>query len=174
MATTPVYGWETPDDTDYVYQGAAAARTTANSIDATLASLGQKVLSYAKNATALINTNSGTVNQFMIGTSCTVKPGRLYLASYGVGLLTKNTTAGSIIVSLTVNTAGGGPLDAARFDDRPVGTSAFTLSKTGIFSVSTTFTFIPSLNVQSSTGGYIAENTSAFPGFICITDIGSI
>lgn len=36
MANTPVYGWETPDDTDYVYQGAAAARTTANAIDSTL------------------------------------------------------------------------------------------------------------------------------------------
>jgi len=37
MANTPIYGWETPDDTDYVYQGAAAARTTANAIDSTLA-----------------------------------------------------------------------------------------------------------------------------------------
>ena len=37
MANTPIYGWETPDDTDYVYQGAAAARTTANAIDTTLA-----------------------------------------------------------------------------------------------------------------------------------------
>jgi hypothetical protein len=37
MANTPIFGWETPDDTDYVYQGAAAARTTANAIDTTMA-----------------------------------------------------------------------------------------------------------------------------------------
>jgi hypothetical protein len=37
MANTPIFGWETPDDTDYVYQGAAAARTTANAIDSTMA-----------------------------------------------------------------------------------------------------------------------------------------
>lgn len=39
MANTPNYGWETPDDTDYVYQGAAAARTTANAIDTTMATM---------------------------------------------------------------------------------------------------------------------------------------
>jgi hypothetical protein len=39
MANTPVYGWETPDDTDYVYQGAAAARTTANAIDSTVSGI---------------------------------------------------------------------------------------------------------------------------------------
>jgi hypothetical protein len=36
MATTPTYGWETPDDTDYVNQGALAMRTLGNSIDSTL------------------------------------------------------------------------------------------------------------------------------------------
>lgn len=36
MATTTNYGWETPDDTDLVKDGALAMRTTANSIDSTL------------------------------------------------------------------------------------------------------------------------------------------
>ena len=36
MATTTNYGWETPDDTDLVKDGALAQRTTANSIDSTL------------------------------------------------------------------------------------------------------------------------------------------
>jgi hypothetical protein len=36
MATTTNYGWETPDDTDLVKDGALAQRTTASSIDSTL------------------------------------------------------------------------------------------------------------------------------------------
>lgn len=36
MATTTNYGWETPDDTDLVKDGALAQRTTANAIDSTL------------------------------------------------------------------------------------------------------------------------------------------
>jgi hypothetical protein len=36
MATTTNYGWETPDDTDLVKDGALAQRTTASAIDSTL------------------------------------------------------------------------------------------------------------------------------------------
>lgn len=39
MATTTNFGWETPDDTDLVKDGAAAIRTTAGAIDASLADL---------------------------------------------------------------------------------------------------------------------------------------
>jgi len=39
MATTTNFGWETPDDTDPVYQGAAAMRTLGNSIDTSLVDL---------------------------------------------------------------------------------------------------------------------------------------
>lgn len=54
MATTSNFGWETPDDTDYVKDGAAAMRTLGNSIDSSMADLkggttGQ-VLSKATNA----------------------------------------------------------------------------------------------------------------------------
>ena len=33
MATTSAFGWETPDDTDLVKDGAAAIRTLGSSID---------------------------------------------------------------------------------------------------------------------------------------------
>jgi len=54
MATTTNFGWETPDDTDLVKDGAAAIRTLGQSIDTSMADLeggttGQ-VLSKASNA----------------------------------------------------------------------------------------------------------------------------
>jgi hypothetical protein len=39
MATTTNFGWETPDDTDLVKDGAAAIRTLGNSIDTSLLDL---------------------------------------------------------------------------------------------------------------------------------------
>ncbi|NCW67280.1 MAG: hypothetical protein EBV86_01755 [Marivivens sp.] len=39
MATTTNFGWETPDDTDYVKDGAAAMRTLGNSIDTSFVDL---------------------------------------------------------------------------------------------------------------------------------------
>lgn len=39
MATTSNFGWETPDDTDYVKDGAAAMRTLGNSIDTSMGDL---------------------------------------------------------------------------------------------------------------------------------------
>ena len=38
MANTTNFGWETPDDTDLVKDGAAAMRTLGNSIDASFVS----------------------------------------------------------------------------------------------------------------------------------------
>lgn len=38
MATTSYFGWETPDDTDLVKDGALAQRTTANAIDTSMKS----------------------------------------------------------------------------------------------------------------------------------------
>jgi len=39
MATTTAFGWETPDDTDLVKDGAAAIRTLGNSIDTSMSEL---------------------------------------------------------------------------------------------------------------------------------------
>lgn len=36
MATSTTYGWEEPDDNDYVKDGAAAMRTLGNAIDTTV------------------------------------------------------------------------------------------------------------------------------------------
>ena len=39
MATTTNYGWDTPDDTDLVKDGAAAIRTLGSSVDTTTKNL---------------------------------------------------------------------------------------------------------------------------------------
>jgi hypothetical protein len=59
MATTTNYGWETPDDTDLVKDGAAAIRTLGNSIDTTTKNLNPETttgdIAY-RSATANTNT----------------------------------------------------------------------------------------------------------------------
>lgn len=80
MATSPLFGWEEPDDTDLVKDGAAAIRTLGNAIDTSMGDLlggttGQ-VLSKASNTdmdftwtsqddvTLTINPQTGTTYTF--------------------------------------------------------------------------------------------------------------
>ena len=62
MATTTNYGWDTPDDTDLVKDGAAAIRTLGSSIDTTTKNLNPETttgdIAY-RSATANINTRLG-------------------------------------------------------------------------------------------------------------------
>lgn len=62
MATTTNYGWETPDDTDLVKDGAAAIRTLGSSIDTTTKNLNPETtlgdISY-RSSTANTNTRLG-------------------------------------------------------------------------------------------------------------------
>ncbi len=73
MANTPIYGWETPDDTDYVYQGAAAARTTANAIDSTVSTNFSTTNTNVTNLTNSVATSFSTsgygVKSYFIDTS---------------------------------------------------------------------------------------------------------
>jgi hypothetical protein len=70
MATTTNYGWDTPDDTDLVKDGAAAIRTLANSVDTTTKNLNPQTTTGAlayRSATANVNTALplGTANQVL-------------------------------------------------------------------------------------------------------------
>ncbi len=62
MATTTNYGWETPDDTDLVKDGAAAIRTLGNSVDTTTKNLNPETtlgdIAY-RSATSNVNTRLG-------------------------------------------------------------------------------------------------------------------
>ena len=48
MATTPIYGWSTPDNTGLVKNGALDIRTLGNAIDTTMATMTPKSLVDAK------------------------------------------------------------------------------------------------------------------------------
>jgi hypothetical protein len=70
MATTTNYGWDTPDDTDLVKDGAAAIRTLGSSIDTTTKNLNPQTTTGAlayRSATANVNTALplGTANQVL-------------------------------------------------------------------------------------------------------------
>ena len=70
MATTTNYGWDTPDDTDLVKDGASAIRTLGSSVDTTTKNLNPQTTTGAlafRSATANVNTALpiGTANQVL-------------------------------------------------------------------------------------------------------------
>jgi hypothetical protein len=180
MANTPNYGWETPDDTDYVYQGAAAARTTANAIDSTmyttnttLNNIGQGQKCNALNNSSLIVTTTTETLFFTASSAFTPVSGRLYAITITIGVLTKLTTAGTMFVFLRKNNASGTLLDGsymsnvAVFEDRPF-SKTFVLSSAQMG----TSSFTPAVTVAATSGGLFAENSSPYNGTILVEDLG--
>jgi hypothetical protein len=197
MANTPVYGWETPDDTDYVYQGAAAARTTANSIDSTLstqvstinasiattnsnlsttngnlAAIGQGWVSWTLNNSTVIVTSTTETTMFSGGTF-TPRANRVYSITYSIGNIQKTTNAGILFIYLRKN-VGGAILDraymssVAAFEERPfTKTLVLTSAELG------TSAFTPAVSVQANNNGVYATNAYPDNGTIVITDLGA-
>lgn len=182
MANTPVYGWETPDDTDYVYQGAAAARTTANAIDTTVYSLPQGVKSYLTDTTANLFTSSGTELGFMASGSFTPVAGRLYAVTISIGAIQKNgtsTTASLVSVILRKNNLAGSLITSYQMELIPnssgVLSSPFYYSNTTLLTSTQmgTTAFNPHISITSTgANGYAAQNSATRPGSIIVTDIG--
>ena len=113
MANTTNFGWETPDDTDLVKDGAAAIRTVAGAID-----------------TSLVDLKGGTTDQVLAKNSGTdmdfkwVAPtaGDIEGVTAGVGI-SGGGTSGTVTVTNSMATA----IDAK--GDLIVGTGADTFSK---------------------------------------------
>jgi hypothetical protein len=127
MATTTNFGWETPDDTDLVKDGAAAMRTLGNSIDTSFVDLkggttGQ-ILSKAS-ATDLdytwITNDIGDITEVVAGTgltgggssgSVTLAIGSTVATLTGTQTLTNKTLTDPVInngkINLTLNAQTG-------------------------------------------------------------------
>jgi len=177
MATTTNYGWTTPNDTDYVYQGAAAIRTTANSIDTTVYSLPQGVKSYVRDAAANLYLTTGTETAFFTSPSFTPVVGRLYLITYSVGEIFKYTTQGDVTIRLRKNNAAGTLLDLGNmlglnyYPTAGYNGGSFTKTCTLTGAQLTATAFVPCVTLQTSTNGMNATNTTN-AGSITFTDIG--
>jgi hypothetical protein len=83
MATTPVYNWPTPDDTDLVKDGAKAIRDLGNAIDTTVSSV----------PTGLVHIETQTIT----GTPTAVSFNNVFTSNYNhyriVSTINRSTTA---------------------------------------------------------------------------------
>ena len=109
MATTTNYGWDTPDDTDLVKDGAAAIRTLGSSIDTTTKNLNPETttgdIAY-RSATANINTRLGIGSTGQILTVAAGVPSWAAPAAGGGMTLLSTTTLSGTSTSISVTPTG--------------------------------------------------------------------
>lgn len=144
MATTTNFGWETPDDTDYVKDGAAAMRTLGNSID-----------------TSFVDLKGGTTGQILSKASntdldytwITNDVGDITAVTAGTGLSGGGTSGA---VTLSIDTATTVDLSTAQTLTNKTLTNP-VINQTINAQTGTTYTF-----ASGDEGKYItASNTSA-------------
>ncbi len=136
MATTTNYGWETPDDTDLVKDGAAAIRTLGNSVDTTTKALNPSTtLGDIEYRSSTSNTNArlgiGSAGQVLTVASgvpswATPSTGDVTEVQAGTGISVASGTGPVPIVTNTMATA----VDAK--GDLIVGTGADTFSRLAV------------------------------------------
>lgn len=107
MATSPIYSWPEPDNTDLVKNGALAIRTLGDAIDTTMGTMVAKTIVDAK-ADLIVGTAADTVSRLAVGTNgqvltadSTVSPTGLKWATPSGG----SSTAVGCLVYSSVNQA---------------------------------------------------------------------
>lgn len=114
MATSPIFGWEEPDDTDLVKDGAAAIRTLGNAIDTTMGTMVPKSIVDAK-GDLILGTAADTVSRLAVGTNgyslvadstaatgvkwAAPSGGKIVQLVYGSTLTTASTSSNSFVDS---------------------------------------------------------------------------
>lgn len=143
MATTTNFGWETPDDTDLVKDGAAAMRTLGNSID-----------------TSFVDLKGGTTGQVLSKASNTdldftwvTDAGDISGVTAGTGI-SGGGTSGTVTITNSMATA----LDAK--GDLIVGTGADTFDRLAVG----TNNFVLTADSSTATGLKWAAGGSTFAG----------
>ena len=99
MATSPIFGWEEPDDTDLVKDGASAIRTLGNAIDTTMGTMVAKTIIDAK-GDLIAGTAADTAARLAVGSNgqvlkadSTTSTGLAWGAVVAGGLTLISTTA---------------------------------------------------------------------------------
>ena len=100
MATTTNYGWDTPDDTDLVKDGASAIRTLGSSVDTTTKNLNPQTTTGAlayRSATSNVNTALpiGTAGHFLKVNSGGTAPEWAALSGSGFNFIASATPSSS-------------------------------------------------------------------------------
>jgi hypothetical protein len=174
MATTPTYGWTTPNDSDPFKDGALAIRTLGNAIDASMRNIGQGDISYTRNTVASLTLTGTTETELFRGPAFTPVAGRLYEMTVTIGYVQKITGGGNIDIRLRQNSTSGTILDGGLYSAQPVG-SIWVHSKTIVLTSTQmgTSSFTPICTVQTNTNGVTAANSAALVGSIIFKDIGA-
>jgi hypothetical protein len=153
MATTTNFGWETPDDTDLVKDGAAAMRTLGNSID-----------------TSFVDLKGGTTGQVLAKASNTdldytwtsPNPGDITEVAAGTGI-SGGGTSGAVTITNSMATA----IDAK--GDLIAGTGADTFARLAVG----TNGLVLTADSAESTGLKWASAASAFVGVSLYSTTGT-
>jgi hypothetical protein len=125
MATSPIYSWPEPDNTDLVKNGALAIRTLGNAIDTTMGTMTPKSIVDAKGD--------------LIAASANDTPARLAVGANGTTLIADSSTSTGLRYQSSYNANGiiNGGYDIAQRGtsiNTAAGTFAYTLDRLWVFS----------------------------------------